>query len=299
MEALDVLMDEGGSLIDKSLGQFIGAAKSLSRNPLGIIALFIVLVYGFAVLLFGLSAEHLDSFERKVLVMFVVLFPVLVLGTFHNLVAKHHLKLYSPQDFKDESNFFRTPTAEERQDKLVGEVLEAEALAGGTEPDEPVGTGQPGESGEETRALLPMTRKNAMQQYMLAEGLAFRALEEEFKTPVQQGAIVQGHRDLGFDGLILAAGRLILVEVKLVRHSGLAKKFLERSKERADFFRKETGLQANFLLAVVADMDDTAHKRLQNRLADIQKELEFPTDLRVYRLADLEAKLEKALAKAD
>lgn len=91
-----------------NLTEFGKAAKDLSRNPLGIIALFIVLVYGFACLLFGFSAEHLSAIQEKLpLIWFVVIFPVLVLILFGWLVSCHHDKLYSPRDFRDDETFLK------------------------------------------------------------------------------------------------------------------------------------------------------------------------------------------------
>lgn len=60
---------------------FGDTAKSLARNPLGIIALFIVLVYGFASLVTA-SAGSFTSAERLPLIYFLVGFPVLVLVVF-------------------------------------------------------------------------------------------------------------------------------------------------------------------------------------------------------------------------
>jgi hypothetical protein len=54
---------------------FLEGAKGLTRNPLGIIALFVALVYGFATLLLGVSTQRLGCEERLPLVWFVVLFP--------------------------------------------------------------------------------------------------------------------------------------------------------------------------------------------------------------------------------
>ena len=79
-------------------------AKSLARNPLGIIALFIVLVYGFAALVTAFSGSF-SAGERTPLVYFLVCFPVLVLAVFTWLVARHSGKLYSPSDFKDETHW--------------------------------------------------------------------------------------------------------------------------------------------------------------------------------------------------
>lgn len=86
---------------------FSQSAKDLSRNPLGIIALFIVLVYGFACLLFGFSADTLTPPERTLLIWFVILFPVLVLVLFGWLVSKHHKKLYAPSDYRDDNSFLQ------------------------------------------------------------------------------------------------------------------------------------------------------------------------------------------------
>jgi hypothetical protein len=80
------------------MNRFGETARGLARNPLGIIALFIVLVYGFASLVVGIGA-NLDSATTMVLVWFMVLFPILVLLVFAWLVSRHHTKLYSPRDY--------------------------------------------------------------------------------------------------------------------------------------------------------------------------------------------------------
>lgn len=87
----------------KSFGE---TAKSLARNPLGIIALFIVLVYGFASLVTAFAGSF-TSAERLPLIYFLIAFPVLVLGVFAWLVSKHSGKLFAPSDFKDEENYVR------------------------------------------------------------------------------------------------------------------------------------------------------------------------------------------------
>jgi len=85
--------------------EFADSAKGFTKSPLGIIALFIVLVYGFASLVvsFGNNlAGHIDP-----LIYFLVVFPVIVFFGFLWLVSKHHKKLYGPSDFKDEENFLK------------------------------------------------------------------------------------------------------------------------------------------------------------------------------------------------
>jgi hypothetical protein len=91
----------------KSFGE---TAKSLARNPLGIIALFIVLVYGFASLVTAFAGSF-TSAKRVPLIYFLVAFPVLVLGVFAWLVSKHSGKLFAPSDFKDEENYVKMQMA--------------------------------------------------------------------------------------------------------------------------------------------------------------------------------------------
>jgi hypothetical protein len=87
-----------------------GAAKGLARNPLGIIALFIVLVYGFASLVTAANGA-LTPAERLPLIYFLVAFPVLVLVVFAWLVSSHSGKLFAPADFRNEDNYVRMQLA--------------------------------------------------------------------------------------------------------------------------------------------------------------------------------------------
>lgn len=93
-----------------SLNTFGGTARSLARNPLGIIALFIVLVYGFASLV-TIFASSFTSGERLPLIYFLIVFPVLVLGVFAWLVSNHSGKLFAPSDFKNEDNYVKMQMA--------------------------------------------------------------------------------------------------------------------------------------------------------------------------------------------
>jgi len=85
--------------------EFSESAKGFTKSPLGIIALFIVLVYGFASLVAGFGQNLTNHIAP--LVYFMVFFPVIVFCGFLWLVAKHHNKLYGPSDFKDEENYFK------------------------------------------------------------------------------------------------------------------------------------------------------------------------------------------------
>ena len=90
-----------------TIKEFGDTATSLSRNPLGIIALFIALIYGFASIVVGAS-ENLKGEERYLIVIFMTIFPVIVLGVFSWLVACHHEKLYAPKDFPSVDGFHKS-----------------------------------------------------------------------------------------------------------------------------------------------------------------------------------------------
>jgi hypothetical protein len=87
------------------LKEFGDTAIKLARNPLGILALLIVLVYGIAGLV--ASSDSFQNQELNILVWFLVLFPVIVLFVLLYLVTKHHDKLYAPSDFADEAHFVK------------------------------------------------------------------------------------------------------------------------------------------------------------------------------------------------
>ncbi|WP_320175395.1 response regulator [Maridesulfovibrio sp.] len=89
-----------------SLIEFSSVAKGYTKSPLGIIALFIVLVYGLAALVVGYGNN--SNIEITPLIYFMSIFPVIVFFGFMWLVTKHHRKLYGPSDFKDEENFLKT-----------------------------------------------------------------------------------------------------------------------------------------------------------------------------------------------
>jgi CheY-like chemotaxis protein len=85
-------------------------AKGLARNPLGIIALFIVLVYGFASLVTAFAGSFTAA-ERLPLIYFLIFFPILVLVVFAWLVSRHSGKLFAPSDFRDEENYVKMQMA--------------------------------------------------------------------------------------------------------------------------------------------------------------------------------------------
>ena len=78
--------------------------KGYTSNPLGIIALFIVLIYGLATLVITQS-NNLSEYDITLMVYFLIGFPIIVYVGFLWIVIKHHTKLYAPKDFNNDESY--------------------------------------------------------------------------------------------------------------------------------------------------------------------------------------------------
>lgn len=112
-----------------------GDKNNSFKNPLGIIGVFLVLTEAIASLV--IVKSHLSDLQNTILVLFIVLFPCLVLAAFFLLVTRHHEKLYSPGDYKDERNFVSTYNSLTQKKELtdVCSAAAPEAPAAVTETD--------------------------------------------------------------------------------------------------------------------------------------------------------------------
>jgi hypothetical protein len=121
--------------MDNPITGFMEKVQGLTKNPLGIIGLFVSLIYGFACLVLGSSLNNFDgAAERLPLIWFVILFPVFILIVFTYLVVCHHKKLYAPSDYKDEKHFVNYVGNKEVSSDL--EKLKDQVKSLRTEPEE-------------------------------------------------------------------------------------------------------------------------------------------------------------------
>jgi hypothetical protein len=90
------------------MAKLTDATQWLARNPLGIVALFVVLIEAIAGLTLGFTRSALPADQLSRLIWFLVGFPFVVLGVFAWLVAKHPGKLYAPGDFASDEGFFKS-----------------------------------------------------------------------------------------------------------------------------------------------------------------------------------------------
>ena len=273
------------------LSTFTDAARNLSRNPLGIIALFIVLVYGIAALVFGISGGHLDAGQKWPLIWFLTLFPVLVLFLFGWLVACHHTKLYSPTDYPDKEGFFRALSPQEQRTRLDEEARELATEAPTTPPDTE-------SSASVENVMTSRLLSDVRSRYMIAEELVFRELQAEFGQGIQRHVGIHG-ADFGIDGLLMDRGRLTAIEVKFSRMPRWRNIFRTAlSHVQRMISRLPPG--ARFVIAIVTEgLTDAQRKKesaaVQDLLRDYQRRGEvegvsYSIELRVYDFDELRQK---------
>ncbi|MGA2325562.1 MAG: hypothetical protein ABSH05_04680 [Bryobacteraceae bacterium] len=261
------------------VSEFGRTAQRLSRNPLGIIALFIVLVYGIAGLVLGYSSPNLQPSEKLPLIWFLVLFPIIVLGAFLWLVTRHHVKLYAPYDFPDKEGFFRAMTPAEQRQRLDAEVeaIQAEAVVA---PDH--------------RTLAVEMEGSGIAQavsirhaYVLAEELAFREIEREFGMPVQRNVAIGS--DIGLDGILLHHGKPMAIEVKFTRQPSW-RRLVEHTLPRLERVLERSGPMNVVLAIVVEGLTPEQRQAAAARITEMLREAFRPILLRVYDFDELRTK---------
>ena len=265
-----------------SLDEFGKTAQKLSRNPLGIIALFIVLVYGIAGFVLGISSEHLQSNEKLPLVWFLVFFPVIVLIAFYRLVTHHHVKLYAPNDFPDKEGFFRVLSPAEQRQKLEQEVKAIEAEVPETKSIKVSSVNANGDG-----ILKTISTRHA---YVLAEELAFRELESEFKVSVHRQ--VAFGPDYGVDGIFMNKGLPVAVEIKYSRNP--EKNLMALAKEQMMRFSTMnlTSIPSpSFLLAIVVEgLTDEQRVMWVRRIEEMVERRKLSVHIRIYNIDVLKEK---------
>lgn len=270
-----------------ALSDFNQTAQKLSRNPLGIIALFIVLVYGIAALLLGVSSDNLQATERLPLIYFLVFFPFIVLIAFYRLVAKHHVKLYAPEDFQDKEGFFRALSPLEQKQKLEEEIRNIE--------EETKTNSLPSNETKNRTLAVEMEGSGILRTsltrhaYVLAEELAFREVEREFGTSVHRQVAVG--RDYGYDGIFMNKGKPIVIEIKYTRRPQHVRMMMRRELDRFAKIAQSMKPEPSFLFVVVAEgLDVEQNNKEMNRLMQMAEEAKLPVEIRIYNFDELKDK---------
>lgn len=273
------------------------ASGNLTKNPLGIIGLFIGLIYGFASLLLTVAAGRLSHDERMPLIWFMVGFPVLVLAAFYRLVTAHHEKLYAPEDFRDDQSFLEAldPGAARQRTQEKLETTEA-AVAGG--PPVPGATALPPGLDLGRSLAGPNVSTGAVpdpvDELMRAEELALNRLERDLATPIERRVSFGDGRQTAFDGVIVKPSAVTAIEVKVfsrslastamretVARALLAREKLREARRRASDF--------NLLVVLVTGSDNPQCAPSVERATSMASSAGLPVKVKVYSPADLKA----------
>lgn len=196
---------------------------SAVRNPLSIIALFLLLVE--VVVTIALRVEVLTETQRTWLVVFCVVFPVIVLLFLFILVWNRPQHLYGPSDYDDSSKFIDSLT----RVKYLSRVNELE---------------------EESRRSVrdPLRRRELMQKVIDASNLAVAELEKEFNCRIDR-EVLSTERNYRYDAVIRHDEGSIGVETYYMPKNSSFESF----EKRIDHFEKETPELPSHLIAFVTD----------------------------------------------
>lgn len=245
---------------------FLKGAKDFARNPLGIIALFISLIYGFASLLLDSSAEKLTEAERWPLILFIVLFPIMVLVAFYKLVTKHHGKLYAPGDFQDDRSFLRTLSPEEQEVRLEKEVKESFSQVKSDQIIDSIELTkqrEPDNGNQTEREKRQEEHRRFRQELEKIEAKVIERIAEEYGAKAERNIGIGG-TDANFDAFLHSKeDRFTFVEVKVLRSPGPAMMMLDRLLYNAVVADKFFESRFKLILAVVYYFEDSELERVE------------------------------------
>ena len=240
-------------------------AVKLSKNPLGIIALFILLIYGFATLLFGVIGDIFSDSQRWSFVIFLLAFPCFVLGVFTYLVVNHHQKLYSPGEFQNEQNFmgFSSPEDKNKQYDNETDKLKNE------------------ENNKLSREQFLKQRREEKEKTQRIENLVYDFYEKKYHYGIERDIYykINDHKIL-FDGVMEKNDTLTLLTIKYLTNNYVSNFLLYAyvmSAIKVIGFLSGNGNYSNYkfnlLLTFVVDTNDISeiseiNKRIKN-LVDI------------------------------
>lgn len=254
------------------LNDFISGAKGLTRNPLGIIALFVSLIYGFACLVLSTSISNLHAeSERLPLIWFIILFPLVILGGFIFLVVKHHEKLYAPSDFRGDDSFIQTIDRSKIKEKKLEEVKTLESAADDNISEEKnTATEKPTEeikNNDTTQDPKIPIENELLSIYTKAETWAANELSLKYNIPFQRNVSLSAHvGKFELDAFANGPNATYIAEIKYWQANKSNKK-LKLSLQ--DFFTKHVVLEKTLkrpnkefkiIIALVYDSLKTVNK---------------------------------------
>ena len=248
---------------------------------MGIIGLFISLVYALAVIVAGFSAS-LSTGQRWLLIVFVVAFPFVMLYVFQDLVKHYHTNLYSPKDYERPEDFVKVASRSNIERRRLVEANEMKfALSDERDIVEAMEHHSP-----DLDEYLQIARE--------AEHLALKKLEGEIGDIRRD--IVITDAEIYFDGFAsypLAWG-IAAIEVRAVRSLSQVDWAIGRFDVRAKITEERIHDYYPFIVypwLVFVTIEDLAPQEVLQRATDIAARLrsddEIAIQIRVYSIEEL------------
>lgn len=264
------------------------------RNPLTVISIFAAIaeISGTTVLPF-IASENQATY-----ILFLMMFPTLLVCLFFITLNFNHKVLYAPSDWKDESNFFRffsKATPEEQEQKLKDEVAEeAEAEA----KEMPSAQQPKAATAEDRRDTIAAANRERVAQYSLAERLVVNRLSKQLNLNFRSDVRFQSstNRSVIFDAVAINGDKVNAVEVKMTRSDLF---LLDRSErflldvERVSKQLRDEG--KDFVLHYVAVLNDGVGDipQFEAKLRRHLERFEMNIKLHVFAMSELVADLER------
>lgn len=285
-------MPEGSDLLRSS-------AARLARNPLGIFALFILLMHSVSTVA-GALIPNLDPTMATIFAIYVVGFPVLILFSFMFLVIFHHEKLYAPGDFEDQQHFVDMVQNQRNMGRAVRELREFESYEQ-VDPDPDPGDAHTAVFGDPAMdAPAESADDDLPSLYLVAETLALDRFEQETGYPLRRNisfpVVIEGRRDLvPFDAAYLSDDAITAIEVILIRRPSTAtlNRFVAGkllSAQAVGAWLQQEGHRENlriWFVVVVRDASPAQRVQLEEELRRIQARSRMAIEWKVYPYEDL------------
>ena len=257
-------------------------AVKLSHNPLGIIALFILLIYGFATLLFGFVGNVFSNNQKWWFVIFLIVFPVAVLFVFTFLVVWHHEKLYAPGEFQNEDHFMGFSSQNEKEKQYEKE-------------EERRGVDKCNKT--ENREQLLQRRFEENEKRQRIENLVYEYYEKKFDYEIQRNTYyeIKGNKII-FDGTVEKDEVLTFIRIKYLPSGFIPKPLLAtiifnaiKVKEFLQRNDKYPNYRYRLLLVFVVDTDVPEKRReIQQTIQNMIETESININLRTYMIKELE-----------
>jgi hypothetical protein len=262
-------------LLTKDIGQYI-------RSPLGIIGLFVTLIYGISSWLFSGILTELDHSLQKILVGFIVLYPLILLAAFIFLVTKHHTKLYAPKDFRDDSNFLQYSSNNSIKDKI--DEYDP-SLAKKLENIE-------SEAKEETIEAVT----NVLGKESLALNLATSYFAQRYGLDnVRRESFIKQTLDHGYDLIVRSGPReRIMVEVKFLSKKSQINKIIDQAIKATQLVNQMdmsgSSKERSYLLFALVDASNAEIKKMQESFESLIKQRQPKISYELHNYAEIAKK---------